>query len=55
MYLFLTDEEKAEAVRNFVIEKTGLNSAAFKTIIIDEIPKNDAGKTLYRKLEKYYD
>ena len=54
MYLFLTDEEKAEAVRNFVIEKTGLNSAAFKTIIIDEIPKNDAGKPLYRELEKYY-
>ena len=26
----------------------------FKTVVIDEIPKNDAGKTLYKELEKYY-
>ena len=54
MYLFLTDSGKSDAVKNFVVEKTGLNPVAFKTIVIDEIPKNDAGKTLYRELEKYY-
>ena len=54
MYLFVTDESIAEAVKSFVAAKTGLNSAAFKTIVIEEIPKNDAGKTLYKELEKYY-
>ena len=29
-------------------------AAAFKTIVIDEIPKNDSGKTLYKELVKYY-
>ena len=54
MYLFVTDDAIAEDVNIFVATKTGLNSAAFKTIVIDEIPKNDAGKTLYKELAKYY-
>lgn len=54
MYLFVTNEKYAEQVRKYVIDKTGLNSAAFKTIVIKEIPKNDAGKTLFRELEQYY-
>ena len=29
--------------------------AAFKTIVINEIPKNDSGKTLYKELAKYYE
>jgi acyl-coenzyme A synthetase/AMP-(fatty) acid ligase len=55
MYLFVTDEALTDAVRQFVIDKTGLNPAAFKTVVIDEIPKNDAGKTLYKELAKYYE
>lgn len=55
MYLFVTNEAVAEDVKHFVVTKTGLNSAAFKTIIIDEIPKNDSGKTLYKELAKYYE
>ena len=54
LYIFVTDESKAAPVRDFVIEKTKLNPAAFRTIVIDEIPKNDAGKTLYKELTKYY-
>ena len=54
MYIFVTDEKIADSVREFVIAKTKLNPAAFKTIVIDEIPKNDAGKTLYTELTKYY-
>lgn len=54
MYIFLTDQSRSEAVKDFIISKTKLNPAAFKTFIIDEIPKNDAGKTLYKELEKYY-
>lgn len=54
MYIFVTDDKFADSVRDFVIEKTKLNPAAFKVIVIDEIPKNDSGKTLYKELTKYY-
>lgn len=54
LYIFVTDEQYADPVRNFVVEKTKLNPVAFKTIVIDEIPKNDSGKTLYKELTKYY-
>lgn len=55
MYLFVTDEKYAAPVRDFVIAKTKLNPAAFKSVVIDEIPKNDSGKTLYKELTKYYE
>lgn len=55
MYIFLTDESFAQRVKEFVVFKTGLNSAAFKTVVVDEIPKNDSGKTLYKELVKYYE
>ena len=55
MYLFVTKSELAESVKSFVVEKTKLNPMAFKAIVIDEIPKNDAGKTLYKELVKYYE
>lgn len=55
MYIFVTDPEKAESVRNFVIDMTKLNPVAFKIIVINEIPKNDSGKTLYKELAKYYE
>ncbi len=44
MCIFLTNKETADEIRDFVIEKAGLNPLAFKTLIIDEIPKNDSGK-----------
>lgn len=55
LYIFVTDEKMAELVREFVVQKTKLNPAAFKTIVIEEIPKNDSGKTLYKELTKYYE
>lgn len=55
LYIFLTEEKYAEDVREFVISKTKLNPAAFKTVVISEIPKNDSGKTLYKELVKYYE
>lgn len=54
MYIFVTDEKDANPVRDLVISKTKLSPAAFKVIVIDEIPKNDSGKTLYKELIKYY-
>ncbi len=55
MYIFLTDKDKADSVKDFIVSKTKLNPAAFKVIVIDEIPKNDSGKTLYNELKKYYE
>lgn len=54
LYIFVTDEKMADLVRDFVIGKTKLNPAAFKTVVIEEIPKNDSGKTLYKELTRYY-
>ena len=54
MYIFITDSNYAVTVKDYVVNKTGLNPAAFKTIVISEIPRNDSGKILYKELEKYY-
>lgn len=54
MYLFVTDAGLADGIKRFVVSKTGLNPSAFKMIVINEIPKNDSGKTLYKELESYY-
>ncbi len=54
MYLFVTDGALAEQVKEFVVLKTGLNHAAFQVVVVEDIPKNDAGKVLYKELEKYY-
>ncbi len=55
MYIFVTEEGYADSIREFVARKTGLNPAAFRVLTINEIPKNDAGKTLYQELERYYE
>lgn len=55
MYIFITEENLAERVKGFVVNKTRLNPVAFKVIVVDVIPKNDSGKTLYKDLTKYYE
>lgn len=55
LYIFVTEEKMTEKVRDFVVAKTKLNQAAFRVIAIDEIPKNDSGKTRYKELSKYYE
>lgn len=55
MYIFVTKEEYTDKVKKYVADKTNINLAAFKVKVIDEVPKNEAGKTMYKELEKYYD
>jgi len=55
MYIFVTDESVVDEVRTFIVNKTGLNQTAFKVVLINQIPKNDAGKVLYTELSKYYE
>lgn len=54
MYIFITQQDKAARVKEYVTGKTKLNPVAFKVVVIDDIPKNDSGKTLYKELAKYY-
>lgn len=51
MKIFITDEAKSFEVVQFLTQKTGLNKSAFNVIYIEEIPKNESGKTLYAELE----
>ena len=51
MKIFVTDRSKLDEVRHFVSEKTGLNMAAFDSVYISEIPRNESGKVQYANLE----
>ncbi|MDD3212748.1 MAG: AMP-binding protein [Eubacteriales bacterium] len=55
LIIFSVDPEALPKMRAFVAEKTGLNPSGFFTVAVDAIPKNEAGKTLYKELEKYDD
>jgi len=50
MKIFITDVDYKEKVVDFIADKTGLNRTAFKVEYINEIPKNESGKILYKKL-----
>jgi acyl-CoA synthetase (AMP-forming)/AMP-acid ligase II len=51
MVIFITAADQGEAVKRFISEKTGIHPTAFAVTPIQAIPRNDAGKTLYAKLE----
>lgn len=55
VYIFVTDETYSQEIPGYISEKTKLNPKAFRIKVIEEIPKNDAGKTLYKELEQYYE
>lgn len=50
MKIFVTEVGKETEVRDFVAETTHLNFTAFDVALIDSIPKNASGKTLYSEL-----
>ncbi len=54
MYIFVTDSVYDEKIKQYLVEKTKLNPTAYNIMKIDEIPKSDSGKTLYKELERYY-
>lgn len=54
LWVFITDGNMKREVLKYLIEKTGFNHTAFEVKTIDEIPKNEAGKTLYVELDKHY-
>lgn len=54
IYIFVTDKDFVQPVKDFIVMKTRLNQAAFNVCVIDEIPKSSSGKTLYSALAKYF-
>jgi acyl-coenzyme A synthetase/AMP-(fatty) acid ligase len=55
MFVFLTDDTFHDPVKRFLAQKTGLHFSAFRCQTVPQIPKNDAGKTLYKDLARYYE
>ena len=54
LYVFLIDEVIQKDVVQYLSGKLNLHSSGLKAMVIDAIPKNASGKTLYRELECYY-
>jgi acyl-CoA synthetase (AMP-forming)/AMP-acid ligase II len=52
MVIYITDEELISKVKSFIVEKTKINQKAFKVALIDLIPINSSGKTIYSELPK---
>jgi len=50
--VFITDVDKTENIKSYLVKKTGLNPGAFNVRTISSIPKNNAGKILYAQLNK---
>ncbi len=50
MKIFITNAAYTEKVMELIHDRTHLNPRAYTVRVIDEIPKNEAGKTLYKDL-----
>lgn len=51
MIVYITDSTKTQAVKDALVEKTHIVATSFEIRIINEIPKNEAGKKLFSKLD----
>lgn len=51
MTVYITDEKLSAFVKEELVEKTKLVATAFEMKVIPAIPKNEAGKVLYSKLD----
>ena len=52
LWIFSNQEALLPAMRQYLSGKTGLNATGFHTRALEEIPRNEAGKTLYAKLNE---
>ena len=51
MIVYITDSAKTQAVKDALVEKTHIVATSFEIRVIAEIPKNEAGKKLFSKLD----
>lgn len=54
MYVFVAGKNGNDGIKKFLSETLGFFQSAFTVIDIDAIPRNEAGKTLYSALARYY-
>ena len=56
LYVFIAgdSEEMVEQLRQFLTKKTRLHPSAIVVKMLEQIPKNEAGQTLYGELEEFY-
>ena len=50
MIVYITNNNKQTEVKDILVQKTHIVATSFDIRIIPEIPKNEAGKKLYSKL-----
>lgn len=50
--LFITQEGLEEKIKNYLVEKTGLNIRAFEVKVVDDIPTLPSGKLDYQTMQK---
>jgi long-chain acyl-CoA synthetase len=50
MDIFITERKQTNKIKDYISERLGINSSAFRVQYIDKIPRNEAGKILYNKL-----
>lgn len=51
MKIYVTTERGHDEMKRYIADKTNINSSAFQICYIESIPRNEAGKILYSKLE----
>lgn len=54
MYVFLTDQTQKDCVQKYLGETLRLHHSAFHFVVLDQIPRNEAGKILHSVLKSYY-
>lgn len=50
MKVYITDETYAAQVEELIADRTHINNRAFSVITVEKIPRNEAGKVLYKDL-----
>ena len=50
MRIYITKAGKEKEIRQWIARRTHLSETAFEVVYLADIPKNEAGKTLYAKL-----
>ncbi len=52
LMVFIEDIEKKDTIKSAIIKKVQLHPSAFRVEVVDQIPKNSAGKILYAELNR---
>ena len=49
--IYITSSKNQEDIKKYLIEEIGISNQGFEIIQIENIPRNEAGKVLYSKLQ----